>query len=63
MVQYYQDLWEKLLPKWKSKADLRDVFAPELPLGQWRQMARELYALELPLPNQRAARKTGASAP
>jgi hypothetical protein len=63
LALYYQDAWEKLLPKWKSKADLKDVFAPEHPLGQWRQMVTELYALELPLPNQRAARKTGASAP
>jgi transposase len=63
LARYYQDLWEKLLPKWKSKADLKEVFAPEHPLGQWRQMVKGLYALELPLPNQRAARKTGASAP
>ncbi len=63
LTLYYQDLWEKLLPKWKSKADLKDVFAAEHPFGQWRQMVKELYALELPLPGQRAARKTGASTP
>jgi hypothetical protein len=60
---YYQDLWEKLLAKWKAKADLKDVFAPKHPLGQWRQMVQELYALELPLPVGRAARKAGASTP
>ena len=63
LALYYQDAWQKLLPKWKAKADLKDVFAPKHPLGQWRQMVQELYALELPLPAQRAARKTGASAP
>jgi transposase len=63
LALYYQDAWEKLLPKWKSKADLKEVFAPEHPLGQWRQMVKELYALELPLPAQRAARKAGASTP
>jgi hypothetical protein len=63
LALYYQDAWQKLLLKWKAKADLKDVFAPEHPLGQWRKMAQELYALELPLPGQRAARKTGASAP
>ena len=62
MALYYQELWDKLLAKWKAKADLKDVFAPEHPLGQWRQMVQELYALELPLPAQRA-RKAGASTP
>jgi hypothetical protein len=63
LVLYYQDAWGKLLLKWKAKADLKDVFAPEHPLGQWRQMAKELYALELRLPAQRAAHTTSASAP
>jgi len=55
LLTYYQNLWDKLLRKWKDKADLKDVFAPEHPLGQWRNMARTLYALELRLPQQRAA--------
>ena len=63
LVLYYQQTWDKLLQKWKSKADLRDVFASERPLGQWRQMAQELYALELRLPTQRAAQAPSASAP
>jgi transposase len=63
LALYYQQIWDKLLHKWKTKAELKDVFAPEHPLGQWRQMAKELYALELRLPAQRAARKTGASTP
>jgi transposase len=60
----YQAAWDKLLLKWKSKADLKDVFAPEHPLGQWRAMAQELYPLELRLPQPRAAgTQTGALTP
>ena len=55
LVLYYQQTWDKLVHKWKGKADLKDVFAPEHTLGQWRKMAQELYALELRLPVQRAA--------
>jgi transposase len=61
LAAHYQATWEKLLSKWRDKADLNDVFRPELPLGQWRNMARELYALELRLPRQRSA--AGSSAP
>jgi hypothetical protein len=64
LVAYYQAAWDKLLVKWKNKADLQDVFAPKHPLGQWRAMAQELYTLELRLPPQRAAAaQAGASAP
>jgi hypothetical protein len=63
LATYYQSLWEKLLPKWKGKADLKDVFAPGQSLGQWREMAKELYALELRLPQQRAAHNPGAVTP
>jgi transposase len=63
LAAYYQTVWEKLLPKWREKSDLREVFAPEHPLGQWRQMVQELYALELRLPQQKAGRKSTAVAP
>jgi hypothetical protein len=63
LALYYQKAWEQLLPKWKTKADVKDVFAPQHPLGQWRQMVKELYALDLPLPAQRAAHQPGASTP
>jgi hypothetical protein len=63
LVLYYQTAWDKLLLKWKGKSDLKEVFAPAHPLGQWRQMVKELYALELRLPQQRAAPTPGASAP
>lgn len=63
LTAHYQSVWDKLLPKWKSKADLDEVFAPGNPLGQWRKMVRELYALELRLPKQKSAGKAGASTP
>ncbi len=63
LATHYQSVWEKLLSKWREKADLRDVFAPEHPLGQWRQMVQELYAWDLRLPQQKAAQKSSAVAP
>jgi transposase len=64
LAAYYQTAWDKLLAKWKNKADLQDVFAPKHPLGQWRAMAQELYALELRLPQPRAERaQAGALTP
>ena len=63
LAAHYQTVWEKLLPKWRDKADLREVFAPEHPLGQWRKMVQDLYALELRLPQQKAAQKSSALAP
>jgi transposase len=63
LAAHYQNVWEKLVAKWREKADLHDVFAPTNPLGQWRQMVQELYALELRLPRQRPAGSSGASTP
>ena len=63
LAAHYQTVWEKLLPKWRDKADLRDVFAPAHPLGQWRKMVQELYALELRVPLQKAAQRSSAVAP
>lgn len=63
LALYYQEIWGKLLQKWRGKADLKYVFASDQPFGQWRQMVQELYALELRLPVQRAAPRTGASTP
>jgi hypothetical protein len=61
LAAHYQTVWEKLLPKWREKADLREVFAPENPLGQWRKMVQEFYALELRLPQQKAGQKSSAT--
>lgn len=63
LTAHYQSVWEKLLPKWRAKADLAVVFAPENPLGQWRQMVQELYALELRLPSPKTKSKSNASTP
>jgi transposase len=64
LAAHYQNVWEKLVAKWKGKADLADVFAPTNPLGQWRKMVQELYALELRLPKQKpTAGHSGASTP
>jgi len=63
LAAHYQSVWEKLLPKWREKADLRDVFAPEHPLGQWRKMVQELYALELRLPQPKAGQPSSALTP
>jgi hypothetical protein len=63
LAAHYQTVWDKLLPKWREKADLGDVFAPQHPLGQWRKMAQELYALGLRLPQQKAVQKSSAVTP
>ena len=33
LAAHYQSVWEKLLPKWRDKADLREVFAPRTSAG------------------------------
>jgi hypothetical protein len=63
LADYYQKVWESLLAKWRKKADLQDVFAPEHPLGQWRKMVQELYVLELPLPRFKAEQPSSALTP
>lgn len=63
LAAYYQSLWDKLIAKWKEKADLERAFAPQNPLGQWRKMVQELYALELRLPKQKGPDKASASTP
>lgn len=46
-VEYYQIFWPYLLQKW-NKYDAQHVaFAPENPLGQWRNMIQELYRIDL----------------
>jgi transposase len=60
---HYQLVWEKLLAKWRDKADLREVFAPKRPLGQWRKMVQDLYALQLRLPQQKTGHQPSAPAP
>lgn len=45
--EYYQMIWPYLLDKWK-KYDAQDVaFAPENPLGRWRDMVQGIYKITL----------------
>ena len=45
--EYYQMIWPYLLDKWK-KYDAQDVaFAPENPLGRWRDMVQNIYKITL----------------
>jgi transposase len=46
-VEYYQVFWPYLLEKWKKYGAHQMAFAPENPLGQWRQMVQELYGIGL----------------
>lgn len=46
-VEYYQILWPYLLDKWKKYGAHKIAFAPETPLGQWRNMVQELYSIDL----------------
>jgi transposase len=49
-VEYYQTFWPYLLDKWRKYDAHTVAFAPENPLGQWRNMIQELYGLELKIP-------------
>ena len=45
--EYYQMIWPYLLDKWK-KYDAQDVaFAPENPLGRWRDIVQGIYKITL----------------
>lgn len=63
LADYYAAAWEKIVAKWKGVADLHFVFAPQNPLGQWRDMAREFYGLALPLPRPRERRAAEPQTP
>jgi len=51
--EYYLQLWPKLLDKWVKAKAVETAFAPENPLGQWRNMIQEIYEIKLPLPSQK----------
>lgn len=50
---YYRKLWDHLIQKWYRLIDCEELFKPEYPLGQWRQVTQKLYKLSLPLPKQK----------
>lgn len=51
-VEYYQIFWPYLLDKWMKYGAHKVAFAPENPLGQWRNMIQELYGIELKIPGE-----------
>ena len=52
-VEYYQVFWPYLVDKWKKYGAHKIAFAPENPLGQWRDMIQELYDIELRIPGEK----------
>ena len=49
MFEYLQEMWPGLRSKWVDHKALELAFAPENPLGKWRQVIEELYRIHLPL--------------
>jgi len=45
--EYYQVTWPYLLDKWKRYGAHEIAFAPENPLGQWRDMVQGIYNIGL----------------
>jgi len=56
-VEYYQVFWPYLLDKWKKYGAHQVAFAPENPLGQWREMIQELYDIELIIPGEKKSKR------
>lgn len=56
-VEYYQILWPYLLDKWKKYDAHKIAFAPENPLGQWRNMIQDFYDIKLKIPGEHKTRK------
>jgi transposase len=56
-VEYYRIFWPYLLDKWKKYGAHHVAFAPENPLGQWRNMIQELYDIELKIPSEHKANR------
>jgi len=47
LPQYYQSAWTRILWRWRDAAAIRQAFAKDAPLEQWRCMINELYGLKL----------------
>lgn len=45
--EYYRDSWNGILVKWRNAGAIRQAFAKDAPLEQWRCMINERYRLEL----------------
>jgi transposase len=46
---YYLSVWPGIRQKWHRLGILKDAFAKDRPLGQWRQIIQGLYDIELDL--------------
>ena len=55
-IEYYQIFWPYLLDKWRKYNAHHVAFAPENPLGQWRNMIQDLYDIELKIPGENKAK-------
>lgn len=53
LASYYLKLWPKLLLKWCAVGAEQVAFAPENPLGKWRNCIQEIYDIKLPLPRKK----------
>ena len=47
MREYYQKAWPPMLVKWRNAGAIKEAFAKDAPLEQWRCMLNELYGLNL----------------
>ena len=56
---YYLRVWPGLLVKWRNAAAIRQAFAPQAPLEQWRLLINERYDLRLSNLSPQAADRRG----
>lgn len=56
-IEYYQVFWPYLIDKWKKYGAHKVAFAPENPLGQWRNMIQDLYDIKLKIPGDNTPKK------
>ena len=49
MRSYYEKQWPIWRKKWLAAGALQEAFAPENPLGQWRECIEAIYDIELPI--------------
>jgi transposase len=45
--EYYQNVWNSILVKWRNAGAIKQAFAKDAPLEQWRCMINERYDLNL----------------
>jgi transposase len=58
LSNYYLELWQRLLPKWKGLIPYTQLVDPRFALGQWRNMIQDVYKISLPLPQARSGKKS-----